>query len=65
MDNLLSPQQLADYLGVPVATVYGWRYKREGPVGVRIGRHVRFRRADVLEWIEQQKDERDAERVRA
>ncbi len=25
--HFLSPEDLADYLGVPVATVYGWRYK--------------------------------------
>jgi hypothetical protein len=30
-DTLLSPQQLADYLGVPVATVYRWRHESTGP----------------------------------
>ena len=25
--------QLADYLEVPVATLYAWRYRREGPPG--------------------------------
>lgn len=30
-DRLLTVEQLADYLGVPVATVYAWRHRREGP----------------------------------
>jgi hypothetical protein len=39
-DRLLSIPELADYLGVPVATIYRWRYTRDGPVGYCIGRHV-------------------------
>lgn len=52
-DRLLTVQELAEYLGVPVATLYQWRYRREGPPGFRVGRHVRYRRADVEDWIEQ------------
>jgi predicted DNA-binding transcriptional regulator AlpA len=36
---------------VPVATLYAWRYHREGPPGFRVGRHVRYRWTDVEEWI--------------
>jgi hypothetical protein len=28
---------------VPVATLYGWRHRGEGPAAYRIGRHVRYR----------------------
>jgi len=49
-DRLLSVKDLADYLGVPVATIYGWRHRREGPPGFRVGRHVRFRWGDVHQW---------------
>lgn len=28
-----SPEELADMLGVPVATVYQWRHKGTGPAG--------------------------------
>jgi len=51
LDPLLSAQQLADYLGVPVATIYTWRYRREGPPGFRAGKHLRYRRHDVERWI--------------
>jgi excisionase family DNA binding protein len=52
LDQLLTAQQLADYLGVPVATIYAWRYRHQGPPGFRVGKHLRFRRSDVEAWIE-------------
>ena len=51
-DRLLTVQDLADYLDVPVATIYAWRYRRQGPPGFRIGRHLRFRWSDIERWIE-------------
>lgn len=50
-DRLLTVQELAEYLGVPVATLYQWRHRREGPPGFRVGRHVRYRWSDVQGWI--------------
>lgn len=55
-NDWLSPEDLADEIHVPVGTVYQWRYKGTGPKGFKIGRHVRFRRADVDRWIEEQAD---------
>jgi excisionase family DNA binding protein len=51
LDKLLTVKDLAEYLGVPVATIYAWRYHREGPPGFRVGRHVRYRWTDVEQWI--------------
>jgi excisionase family DNA binding protein len=50
----LSPEQLAERLGVPVRTVYAWRQRvpRKGPRGIRVGRYVRYRLADVQAWEE-------------
>jgi excisionase family DNA binding protein len=56
LGQLLGPQALAEYLGVPVKTVYQWRYRNLGPRGIRVGRHVRYRRADVDSWLERQAD---------
>jgi excisionase family DNA binding protein len=50
--------EVSQLLGVPVATLYRWRYRGEGPAGYRIGRHVRYRRAAVEAWIETQADQR-------
>jgi excisionase family DNA binding protein len=51
---LLSVEQLAAYLQVPVPTLYQWRHKGTGPRGLRVGRHVRYRRVDVEEWVARQ-----------
>jgi excisionase family DNA binding protein len=50
-DKLWTVQQLAEYLGVPVATLYQWRSKGYGPVGLRVGKHLRYRPADVERWL--------------
>ena len=54
LGQLLSVHELADYLSIPVATLYTWRYRNEGPPGFRVGRHLRYRRDDVEDWIHQQ-----------
>ena len=51
-DRLLTVTELAEYLGVPPATLYQWRYRRQGPPGFRVGRHLRYRWTDIHEWIE-------------
>lgn len=53
-EPMLTAQEVADYLVVPVATLYAWRHKGEGPKGARIGRHLRFRQADVDRWVQSQ-----------
>ena len=56
--TLLSPADLASYLAVPLATVYAWRSRQEGPRGIRVGRHVRYRLADVERWLDNQRERR-------
>jgi excisionase family DNA binding protein len=58
-ERLLSIPELAEYLGVPVATIYRWRYARDGPVGYRVGRHVRYRLSDIERWLDAQRDVRN------
>lgn len=51
--NLMGPAELAAYLDVPIQTVYRWRARtpRDGPPGYRVGRHTRFRRDEVDQWL--------------
>ena len=60
LDPLLSAQQLADYLDVPLATLYAWRHRRQGPPGFRAGRHLRYRKSDIDQWINDQVEETTA-----
>lgn len=53
-DRYLTPEDLASLLAVPIETVYGWRKKRIGPPGFRVGRHVRYDPAAVHAWIARQ-----------
>jgi excisionase family DNA binding protein len=52
-DRLLSVEELADYLEVPVKTIYTWRHRNTGPKGFRVGKHLRFRWRDVQNWVAQ------------
>ncbi len=47
----LTTEELAAHLKVPVPTVRAWRHNGSGPEGVRLGSHVRYRRASVGAWI--------------
>ena len=51
---LLSTSQLAAELGVTPGTLRNWRVAGRGPRGARIGGGIRYRRADVDAWIDQQ-----------
>ncbi len=51
LDEWSTSEELAAWLKVSVSTVRDWRLQGRGPVGRKVGRHVRYRRADVEEWI--------------
>ncbi|MGW6277074.1 helix-turn-helix domain-containing protein [Kribbella sp. NPDC055071] len=45
-------RDVADYLQISVKTIYKWRLTGDGPVGVRIGKHLRYDPVDVVAWFE-------------
>jgi DNA-binding transcriptional MerR regulator len=47
-------EQVAEYLGVPVQTLYAWRKRRYGPPAGRVGRHLRYDPAVVRAWFASQ-----------
>ena len=55
-DRLLSAQEVADFLGVPLTTLYQWRTKGTAPRALKVGRHIRFRPEDVEAWCEHNAD---------
>lgn len=52
--QLMGPKELAEYIGVPLATVYAMNHRRTGPKRLRVGKYVRYRRSDVDAWLDQQ-----------
>jgi excisionase family DNA binding protein len=53
-DKLMTLTAVADYLGVPAATVYAWNSRGLGPTRYRVGKYVRYRRTDVDTWVDRQ-----------
>ena len=51
LEPLLGTTELAEYLGLPVTTIYDWRARGLGPVGHRFGKHVKFAVSDVRAWV--------------
>jgi excisionase family DNA binding protein len=45
-------QQAADYLGITPQALSQMAHRHEGPPYARIGRAIRYRRQDLLDWIE-------------
>ena len=56
LEPLLSIEELAEYLDVPVATIYDWRVDGKGPCAVRIGRRIKFAISDINAWIASQRE---------
>lgn len=52
IDPLWDIDQVSAYLKVPKRTLYRWRTNNYGPRGIRVGRHVRYRRSVVIEWVD-------------
>jgi excisionase family DNA binding protein len=50
-DHLGGPEWLAEYVGVPLATVYQWNSRGTGPRRMQVGKYVRYRQSDVDKWL--------------
>jgi DNA-binding transcriptional MerR regulator len=53
-EPLWTIQQLSDFLQVPVKSLRRWREEGNGPRGLRVGKHLRYRRGDVMQWLDGQ-----------
>ncbi len=51
---LLGTPEVSIELDVPEATLVKWRYQGTGPTYIKVGRHVRYRRADLDRWLDEQ-----------
>ncbi|MGA7050910.1 MAG: helix-turn-helix domain-containing protein [Mycobacterium sp.] len=57
-ERWLSRRELAVRLGLPVKTLAQWASKGTGPRYARMGRHVRYRLSDILEWEAERVEDR-------
>lgn len=55
VEKLLTADELADVLQLPIQTVRMWSHRGVGPQAVRVGRFLRYKPSDVNQWIDSQK----------
>jgi excisionase family DNA binding protein len=55
-EQLMTEDEVAEYLRVTKRTVRAWRLESTGPPWLRVGRFIRYRRGDVDGWLERQRD---------
>jgi excisionase family DNA binding protein len=53
-DEMLTLQEACAYLRIPEGTLRYWRHTGAGPRSFKIGRHVRYWRADLILWLTEQ-----------
>jgi predicted DNA-binding transcriptional regulator AlpA len=50
--RLLNDRQVADFLGVSLATVRRWRLLGQGPRYLKLGASCKYKVSDVAAWLE-------------
>mgnify|MGYP001260858386 CR=1 FL=1 len=53
-NDMLTLQEACRYLRVPEGTLRYWRHLGCGPKSFKVGRHVRYWRADLVLWLTEQ-----------
>lgn len=51
-DLLLKEEDAAHLLNLSIRTLQAWRVRIAGPPFVQVGRAVRYRRRDLIAWID-------------
>lgn len=52
MEVFIAEDEAGKILGKSIFTLRNWRVKKYGPRYFKVGHNVRYKRSDVLAWIE-------------
>jgi excisionase family DNA binding protein len=52
LERLLTTEELAEYLNLPIGTLYRFNYIGSGPRPIKVGRHLRYRESDIDRWLD-------------
>jgi excisionase family DNA binding protein len=58
--RLLTPEDVAELLGISERTLEFWRYQGRGPAFLRVGKRVRYRPTDVEAFLAANREGGDA-----
>lgn len=50
-EQLLTPAQVARHIGIATATLARHRSSGNGPAYIKLGRIIRYRHNDVIQWL--------------
>lgn len=53
-DEMLTLEEACLFLRLPEGTLRYWRHLDTGPKSFKVGRHVRYWRADLILWLTEQ-----------
>ncbi|WP_280451972.1 helix-turn-helix domain-containing protein [Nocardia cyriacigeorgica] len=51
-NRLWTVEEAAYFLGVPVKTLYQWKWQGEGPPVRKVGRHLRYNPTRLRAWAD-------------
>ena len=58
LGDYLTVDELAEYLQLSKETIYHWRLEGIGPKATKLGKHLRYSRANVEAWLKSRTDRR-------
>ena len=62
MDTLLTPEELAQILGLSVQTIYNRRYNGANlPPALKLGNQIRYRQKDIEHWLDTKYERQSAD----
>lgn len=50
LPDLMTIKELSIWLQIPVNTIYDWNKRDEGPAPIKVGKHLRYPKENVIEW---------------
>lgn len=53
LPDLLTIDELSNYLQVPKQTIYYWQKIGSGPKPFKLGKHLRWNKRALLDWLHQ------------
>ncbi|MGJ5180399.1 helix-turn-helix transcriptional regulator [Bradyrhizobium oligotrophicum] len=56
-DELINPEKVAEALNLRPQTLTAWRTLGKGPIFVKVGKRVFYRKADIEAWLGAQRRE--------
>jgi excisionase family DNA binding protein len=58
LGDYLTVDELAEYLQLSKETIYHWRLEGTGPKATKLGKQLRYSRANIEAWLKSRTDRR-------